>query len=139
MVKSSKEKLGRKNDGGKLKWSLLPWDALTDVVRVFMFGAYKYGERNWELGMDKSRLIDAALRHITRWQCGEEKDIETGINHLAHAIVSLLMIVAYTVRGNNKDASTNMSYGWCQRYDHGGLHGVKRLPNMADDGIVEGK
>lgn len=135
----SKADVGRKNDGGKLRWSLLPWDAMTDVVRVFMFGAYKYGERNWELGMDKSRLMDAAIRHITRWQCGEEKDIETGINHLAHAIVSLLMIIAYTVRGNNKDASTKMSYGWCQRYDHGGLHGIKDLSSVAGNKATEEK
>lgn len=134
-----KADVGRKNDGSKLRWSLLPWDAMTDVVRVFMFGAHKYGERNWELGMDKSRLMDAAIRHITRWQCGEEKDDETRINHLAHAIVSLLMVIAYTVRGNNKDALTKMAYGWCQRYDHGGLYGIRDLSSVDGNKATEEK
>lgn len=129
MENSEKRKRGTKFDNGKLKWILLPWDVMTDVVRVFMFGAHKYGERNWELGMDKDRLMDAALRHITKYICGEGEDGETGIDHLAHAIVSLLMIMSYRRRiaGDIEKQDTKMSYGWCQDYLHGGLYKVKPL------------
>lgn len=130
MANSEKAKSGVKFDKHKLRWVLMPWDALTDVVRVFMYGACKYGERNWELGMDRNRLLDAALRHISKYMCGEFEDNETGLNHLAHAVASLLMLIAYEVRGMNfgipKDSVT-MSYGWCQDYDHGGLYKVKPL------------
>lgn len=33
---------GVKKDEGKLRWSLLPWDAVEEVVKVLMFGANKY-------------------------------------------------------------------------------------------------
>lgn len=130
MVNSKRDEVakGKKFDSDKLKWGLLPWDALTDIVRVFMFGANKYGERNWELGMDKSRLFDAALRHMTKWACGDEEDNETGINHLAHAIVSLLMILTYKIRGMDKnETDMSMSYGWTQDYGHGGLYNIKPI------------
>lgn len=42
---------GVKKDEGKLRWSLLPWDALEEVVKVLMFGADKYTfkyENKWE-------------------------------------------------------------------------------------------
>lgn len=96
---STKEEKGKKYDSNKLEWDLLPIDALTVIIRVFMFGASKYGKRNWENGMAFSRLYNAAARHMTKWYAGETVDPETGINHLAHSIVSLMMILAYQVRG----------------------------------------
>lgn len=96
---STKEEKGKKYDSNKLEWDLLPIDALTVIIRVFMFGASKYGKRNWENGMAFSRLYNAAIRHMTKWYAGETVDPETGLNHLAHSIVSLMMILAYQVRG----------------------------------------
>lgn len=96
---STNEEKGKKYDSNKLEWDLLPIDALTVIIKVFMFGAGKYGKRNWENGMAFSRLYNAAVRHMTKWYAGETFDPETDINHLAHSIVSLMMILAYQVRG----------------------------------------
>lgn len=129
MANLEKAKKGVKFDKNKLRWTLIPWDAMTDVVRVFMYGAHKYGDRNWELGMDRDRLVDAVLRHLTRYMCGEKEDNETGISHLAHAIASLLMLIAYKARMMDVGCeSTQMDYGWIQDYMHGGLHNIKPLP-----------
>jgi len=38
---------GKKSDGGKLDWTLIPWNTLIPVVKVLMFGADKYGRENW--------------------------------------------------------------------------------------------
>lgn len=54
---------GVKKDLGKRRWSLLPWDAVEEVVKVLEFGAQKYADRNWEKGMDWDRLFDASMRH----------------------------------------------------------------------------
>lgn len=97
------EQKGKKFDSEKLEWSLLPIDALCVVVMVFMFGARKYGKRNWENGMDWSRMYNAACRHMTKWYVGQTFDTETGINHLAHAIVSLMMVLAYQMRNVGTD------------------------------------
>lgn len=102
MKELSKEE-GKKYDSEKLEWSLLPLDSLGMIVRVFMFGADKYGRRNWENGMDWSRLYNAAVRHMTKWYAGQTFDRETGINHLAHSIVSLMMILSYQMRNMGKD------------------------------------
>lgn len=91
---------GKKFDGGKLPWDLLPYDAVAEIVRVLQFGAQKYDSRNWEKGIVLSRLFAASQRHgIAYWQQREDLDPETGIHHLAHRICEDLFALAFIVRG----------------------------------------
>lgn len=90
---------GVKHDDGKLPWELVPWDAVKEVVKVLLFGKKKYDDRNWESGMNYSRLYAACIRHLTAWfQEGEDIDPESGISHLAHAGCCVLFMLAFTVR-----------------------------------------
>lgn len=90
---------GVKHDNGKNPLDLLPFGALEDVGRVLEFGARKYSAWNWSKGMMYSRLIAASLRHIFAFAKGENKDPETGISHIAHALCCLLFLQEYINRG----------------------------------------
>jgi hypothetical protein len=48
-------------------------------------GAKKYDSRNWEQGMDVSRCIDAAMRHLTQYIMGwnDEPHLDAAIWNLA--------------------------------------------------------
>lgn len=95
---------GVRLDQGKLKWSLLPWDALREVVKVLMYGASKYKERNWESGMDWSRNFDASMRHkVAWWQDGEDSARDSQILHLAHEVCDNLFNLAYVLRNKGTD------------------------------------
>lgn len=86
---------GMKFDQGKPRYDLVPWAAMDDVVRVLTYGAQKYSDNNWLLVEKKEqRYPSAAMRHISAYMQGERYDPETGINHMAHAICSLLFILA---------------------------------------------
>lgn len=77
---------GKKFDGGKTRWALLPWKAAAKVVEVLEFGAKKYGPNNWQsLENGVERYNEAAIRHISARMQGEKSDPETGLPHLAHA------------------------------------------------------
>lgn len=95
---------GRKEDKGKLPWHLLPLDAIDDILAVLRFGAEKYGERNWERGMDMDRPFDALMRHASSWYQGHDYDPETGLRTLAHAACCVLFLLAYEIRGTGKDS-----------------------------------
>jgi len=84
---------GTKYDGEKLQWSLLPFDVLTDVVAVLMMGAKKYSPDNWKYVKPSIRYFDAAIRHLIAWKSGEKYDVESGKNHLAHAICCLIFLL----------------------------------------------
>jgi len=81
---------GTKHDQGKPDLTLLDRIAMEEVARVLMKGAEKYGRLNWQKGIDKERLLAAALRHIMASNDGELKDPEFGTSHLAHAICGLM-------------------------------------------------
>lgn len=84
---------GKKFDTGKPDLSLIPYIALVEEAKGFMLGEKKYGRYNYCEGMDASRLIGAALRHIYQWAAGEDIDPESGASHLGHARCCLAMIL----------------------------------------------
>jgi hypothetical protein len=56
---------GKKDDAGKLRFSLLPVEALAELVRVLEFGAKMYGVDNWKrLENGRLRFWDATQRHL---------------------------------------------------------------------------
>ncbi|MCC6178832.1 MAG: dATP/dGTP diphosphohydrolase domain-containing protein [Phycisphaerales bacterium] len=92
-----------KQDTDKARWDLVPFDAMDEVAQVFTYGARKYSDRNWELGMAWGRLLAAALRHLTAWARGEDRDPESGHRHLAHAGCCVLMLLGLTMRAKGTD------------------------------------
>lgn len=90
---------GRKDDGGKLRFDLVPPDALDELVRVYSVGAARYGDRNWERGISFGRIFAACMRHLWAFWRGQEKDPDDGIHHLAHAAWNCLTLLSYRLRG----------------------------------------
>lgn len=89
---------GRKDDQGKLRWSLLPWEALDTVVAVLCAGATKYGDNDWRSVTNWRDRYDSALeRHMVAWRRGETLDKDTRLPHLAHAVCCLLFLLTLDV------------------------------------------
>ena len=86
---------GIKYDGGKLRYDLIPVDALEELVKVYTVGAQKYGDRNWEKGMEWGRIFGAIQRHLWAFWKGEDHDPETGILHLSHACWGCMALIHY--------------------------------------------
>jgi len=81
-----------KQDTGKPAFELIPPHALREVAKVMEFGARKYGPNTWSQ-VDAQRYLAAAYRHINAHHIGMGEDKESGIDHLAHAIVNLMFIL----------------------------------------------
>lgn len=91
---------GRKFDIGKVRWSLLPYGTMEEVLTVLEYGAQKYAENNWKKVPDaQRRYYDAAMRHLDAWRHGEEVDPESGSSHLAHAVCCLMFMMWFDKYG----------------------------------------
>ncbi len=89
-------KTGVKYDQDKPQWTLVPFKALDEVVKVLTIGARKYAPDNWKkVPNARQRYIDAAFRHMSAYAAGEKLDDETGKSHLAHAMCCLLFLLAF--------------------------------------------
>ncbi len=91
-------------DAGKPQLALLPLEALTEIAKVFEFGANKYKSmHNWRKGMAWLKLANSTLRHVNAWIWGETNDKESGLNHLAHAACDLCFLLTYTATNKGTD------------------------------------
>lgn len=94
---------GTKADAGKAPLWWVPREGMEGVAHVMEFGAQKYAAHNWRKGMKWSRLASAALRHLTAWVDGEDKDPESGMSHLWHAATDIFFLITYQARGLGED------------------------------------
>lgn len=90
---------GRKNDSGKIRYDLISpeWEeGLAEILTGApgVGGAEEYGARNWEDGLDVSRVYAALRRHIAAWIKGEDNDPKSGKSHLFHANACLMFLWA---------------------------------------------
>lgn len=84
-----------KFDEGKLPLHLLSTEAMNQTAAVLAFGADKYAAHNWRKGFAWSRPLAAAMRHITAFNAGEDKDPESGLSHLAHAACCIMFLLEF--------------------------------------------
>jgi hypothetical protein len=84
-----------KFDGEKLPLNLLSTEAMNQTAAVLKFGAQKYAEHNWRNGFVWSRPLAAAMRHITAFNDGEDRDPESGLSHLAHAACCIMFLLEF--------------------------------------------
>jgi len=87
----------------KVRFDLLPVAPIVEVIKVLTFGAYHYGNHNWQAGFSWSRCIGAASRHFYKWCLGEELDDESRLHHLAHVIANCLFLLHYVMSSTGTD------------------------------------
>lgn len=91
-------------EAGKLKWDLLPIEAVSEIVKVMEFGAAKYGAFSWyDEPTSYAERFASILRHVFAWWRGEARDPQSCGLHLAHAACQILFLITYTMRGKGED------------------------------------
>ena len=95
--------MARKHDSTKIDLSILPREGKEGIAKAFMYGAEKYGRDNYKSGMDWTRVIAAADRHLTAFNGGEDFDDESKLNHLNHAGACIMMLIYYYENDKGSD------------------------------------
>ena len=96
-----KTETGIKHDQDKLRMDLIPPEAIYAMAEVLTFGCKKYGNRNWEKGIELDRLFAATQRHLWAMWNGELLDKESGLPHSYHALTDIAMYITLGMRKNN--------------------------------------
>lgn len=101
----NKDKPFMKFDQGKIRYTLLEPNVIKELVTVLEFGARKYEKNNWKkLNIkEKDRYLDAALRHIEAYRCGEEFDSETDLPHIVHAMCNLMFLRYFDMKRRKRN------------------------------------
>lgn len=74
--------------------SCIPSGPLFQLGAALLSGSMKYGRHNYRvIGVRASIYYDAALRHLMQWWEGENVDTESGVEHLAHAMACMVILL----------------------------------------------
>jgi len=93
-----------KNDGGKVRFDLLPPHALESLARVYMNGAgAEYPENSWRKGFAYTRIFSAAMRHLWAFWRGENVDPKTGMHHLMQSAWNCFTLFEMERTGKGND------------------------------------
>ena len=93
-----------KYDSDKPAMQYVPGEAMEAMGQAFSYGARKYSPNNYkETGLEISRCIGAALRHIYKFNDGIDSDQESGLNHLGHAMAAIAMAIYMQKNHPEKD------------------------------------
>lgn len=94
-MSEGKGRAGVKDDGGKLRFDLIPPEVETALAEVLTFGANKYTDDGWRTVPNAEKRYTAALgRHLNAAKRGETFDPESNLTHLQHALCNLTFLVA---------------------------------------------
>lgn len=100
------EQASKKYDKGKPAVELVPMRPLLECGSVMGYGGSKY-EDKWNHknpgGVEWSRRVGSALRHLIDWMEGEDDDPESGLSHLAHAATQIMLTRDMQIRGTGTD------------------------------------
>ena len=122
-----------KADGGKLRLTLVPTEAVEAVAAIRMYGVQKYVEvDNWKR-VEKDRYKDAALRHFIRYTREPYgMDDESNLPHLWHCLCNLFFLCALEIEDGTlpqpQDAVKKMTR--CEPVE------ARRSPATGEDGYI---
>ena len=83
MRKNTHKPKGIKYDADKPRFDLIPVYPLFKLAELYAAGAKKYGNRQWEGGMNVTRLWRALMSHALKYSAGENDDAQLKTHHLS--------------------------------------------------------
>jgi len=81
----------------KLRWALVDFESLEELVRVLEAGAIKYSPQNWQKGLNREEILESMQRHLIALFKGEENDPDLKTHHMGN-IMCNAMFYLYHLR-----------------------------------------
>lgn len=104
---------GVKFDNGKPRTDLVPPEAVLGLADLYRMGAEKYADRNWEKGMNYTRLIGAMERHMLAYKSGENYAPDDKQHHMLSVAWCAFALFTYDCRGMAPEWDDRPDYQAC--------------------------
>lgn len=85
---------------GKLRWDLIDWESVEEMLKVLESGAIKYDQNNWKKGLHREETLESTQRHLIELFKKRELDSESTLHHMGH-IMCNAMFYLYHHRNNS--------------------------------------
>lgn len=82
--------VAERHNVGKLRWSLVDWKGVEEMLKVLEFGAIKYSADNWKKGLNREEILESTQRHLIQLFQKEEQDQESQLHHAGHIMCNMM-------------------------------------------------
>jgi len=79
-------------NNGKPEVTQLSPEFILALSELMTKSAAKYGKLNWAYGQQFSTPMDSCMRHLLKFQQGEDLDEESNMDHLIHAAANIMIL-----------------------------------------------
>ncbi len=80
----------------KLRYELIPFAPLRELVRAYTIGAEKYEDDDWKTKYTSSQVYGKLMRHLEAWRSGEDR-ADDGQYHLAAVAFHAFTLLWYSM------------------------------------------
>ena len=118
----------------KVPFSTVPAEVVAEIGLGMLEGARKYGRHNFRVaGVRASVYYDALFRHITAWWEGEDIDLDSGMNHVAKAITTLVVLRDAMLNDMlTDDRPVSLKSGWVTEMNKKAAEIIEKYPNPVE-------
>jgi hypothetical protein len=90
-TRSKDDETGGEKAAKRARMDLIDPEFEWKMAEVMGFGLIKYSKDNWKGVRDTGLMLGAAKRHINLHMMNETEDPDSGLPHLAHAAITIMM------------------------------------------------
>ena len=112
-------------NNGKVPMHLLPFWLLEELAIHYGKGAEKYDPWNWIQGGSTDTCFGALVRHLTKWQAGQDLDEETQTHHMCGVAWNALAILHGYKMGTDRDDRPKLPTEDANAITNATINGVK--------------
>jgi hypothetical protein len=101
--------LAKRFSRGKLRYDLIPPEALEALATICSDGAISHGEDNWLKGMPHRTTYASLMRHVQSWWAGVDIDPTSNRSHSWHIFWNAMVMVVMEARLKAGDERFNQA------------------------------
>lgn len=116
-------------NSGKLRWDLIDWESVEEMVRVLEKGAERYAPDNWKKGLHREEMLESIQRHLVALFKKEEIDSDPGfLTHHMGNIMCGAMFYLYHYRNKSFSKERNNPFKSKQDGNNSGSGSKETVP-----------
>lgn len=85
---------------GKLRWDLVDWEGIEEMLKVLEAGAIKYEPENWKKGLNREEILESIQRHLVAVFKGEEIDMDLMTHHMGNIMCNAMFYLYHFRNGS---------------------------------------
>lgn len=88
-----------RHNQNKLRWNLVDFKSVEEMLKVLEFGAVRYAPDNWKKGLNKEEILESTQRHLVELFNNNTIDDDSKLHHMGHIMCNAMFYLFHERNG----------------------------------------